>query len=142
MGGPCPLVSRFLHVRMRVNDLETTVAFYRDILGLSETRRIVSPRGSKIAYMKLSGSETELEITEYKASGPVAVPPDLVHLAFRVEDMNKTLARLRELGVPVTDGPTQTENSVFAFIDAPEGYEIELIAPACPLPPDRPRSRP
>ena len=132
MGGPSPLVSRLLHVRMRVNDLERTVAFYRDILGLTETRRIISPRGSKIAYLKVLDSETELEITEYKASGTVSVPPDLVHLAFRVEDMDQTLKRLKDLGVPVTDGPTETENSVFAFIDAPEGYEIELIAPRFP----------
>ncbi len=132
MGTPSPLVGRLLHVRMRVNDLERTVAFYRDILGLTETRRIVSPRGSKIAYLKVSGSETELEVTEYKASGTVVVPPDLVHLAFRVENMDRTLERLRDLSVPVTDGPTETESSVFAFIDAPEGYEIELIAPRSP----------
>lgn len=124
-----PLVSTLLHVRMRVNNLERTVAFYRDILGLSEIRRIVSPRGSKIAYMKAKGSDTELEITEFPASGIVVVPPDLVHLAFRVDNMDRTLERLGRLGIPVTDGPTKTENSVFVFIDAPEGYEIELIAP-------------
>ena len=135
MAEPSPLVSSLLHVRMRVNDLEGTVAFYRNVLGLTEVRRIVSPRGSKIAYLKSPGSDTELEITEYPASGRVSVPADLVHLAFRVDDMDRTLKRLKTLGIPVTDGPTPTENSIFAFIDAPEGYEIELIAPRVPSPP-------
>ncbi|MHB8369638.1 MAG: VOC family protein [Leptospirales bacterium] len=122
-------VTTLLHLRMRVDNLDRTVAFYRDILGLSEGHRIVSPRGSKIVYLKIPGSETELEISEFQESGPVAVPPDLVHLAFRVEDMDETLRRLMALGIPVTDGPTETSHSLFAFIDAPEGYEIELIAP-------------
>ncbi len=129
MSGSGPLVSTLLHVRMRVNDLDRTVAFYRTVLGLSEVRGSLSPRGSKIAYLHVPGSDTELEITEFAASGPVTVPPDLVHLAFRVDNMEKTLERLRSLDIPITDGPTETAYSVFAFIDAPEGYEIELIAP-------------
>lgn len=126
--GPPVTVSRLLHVRMRVNDLEGTVRFYRDVLGLSEVRRIVSPRGSKIAYLKAPDSLTELEISEYGDSGTVSVPPDLVHLAFRVADMKETMRRLEALHIPVTDGPTETSGSIFIFIDAPEGYEIELIA--------------
>lgn len=123
------LVSNLLHVRMRVNDLEGTVRFYREVLGLSEVRRILSPRGSKIAFLRAPGSETEIEIAQFGGSGSVSVPPDLVHLAFRVEDMDATLQRLRAMNVPVTDGPTETGTSVFIFIDAPEGYEIELISP-------------
>jgi lactoylglutathione lyase len=122
------LASHLLHVRMRVDDLEKAVSFYRNILGLSEVRRIVSPRGSKIAYLKAPLSETELEITEFPESGPVAVPPDLVHLAFRVDNMKKTIERLNAMKIPITDGPTETSGSTFIFIDAPEGYEIELIA--------------
>ncbi len=126
-GSEKPLVRKLLHTRMRVNDLDRTVRFYKDVLGLKLSRSFVSPRGSRIAYLRVPGSEEELEITEYAASGPVAVPPDLVHLAFEVDNMDETLSRLSGLNVPVTDGPTHTGHSVFAFIDAPEGYEIELI---------------
>ena len=122
-------VTTLLHVRMRVNDIERTVSFYTEVLGLAEGRRIVSPRGSKIVYLTIPGSDTQIEVTEFHESGPVSVPPDLVHLAFEVSDMNETLARLKRLGVPITDGPTETSGSIFAFIDAPEGYEIELISP-------------
>ena len=123
-----PLASKLLHVRLRVNNLERMVTFFREILGLSETRRTTSPRGSKIAYLKAPLSETEIELTEFAESGPVSVPPDLVHLAFKVEDMGKTVERLNALKIPITDGPTETSGSTFLFIDAPEGYEIELIA--------------
>lgn len=112
---------------MRVNDLDRTVRFYRDILGLRVSRMFTSPRGSRIAYLWIPGSDAELEITEFPASGPVNVPPDLVHLAFEVASMDETIDRLASLNVPVTDGPTNTGHSIFAFIDAPEGYEIELI---------------
>ena len=124
-----PLVTKLLHTRLRVSDLERTVQFYTDILGLTLSSRHTSPRGSKIAYLKVPGSEEEIEIAEFPESGEVIVPPDLVHLAFSVEDLEKTLSRLKELGIPITDGPTKGRNTTFFFIDAPEGYEIELIAP-------------
>jgi len=124
-----PLVTKLLHTRFRVSDLERTVRFYTDILGLTLASNHTSPRGSKIAYLKVPGSEEEIEIAEFPGSGDVVVPPDLVHLAFSVEDLETTLSRLKKLGVPITDGPTRGRNTTFFFIDAPEGYEIELIAP-------------
>jgi lactoylglutathione lyase len=124
-----PLVTKLLHTRFRVSDLERTIRFYTDILGLTLASNHTSPRGSKIAYLKVPGSEEEIEIAEFPGSGDVVVPPDLVHLAFSVEDLETTLSRLKKLGVPITDGPTRGRNTTFFFIDAPEGYEIELIAP-------------
>lgn len=51
-----------------------------------------------------------------------------MHLAFEVDDLDETIRELRGKGVPITDGPTQSSSgSRFIFIDAPDGYEIELI---------------
>ena len=75
--------TKFLHTRFRVDDLDRTVAFYRDVLGLKEIDRKVSPRGSKLVFMSLPGTDALLELSEYKASGPVTVQPDLTHLAAR-----------------------------------------------------------
>jgi lactoylglutathione lyase len=56
------------------------------------------------------------------------VQEDLIHLAFQVENLDDTIASLNAEGVKVTDGPTQTSSgSRFIFIDAPDGYEVELI---------------
>ena len=122
------MVKRLLHTRYRVADLDRTVAFYKDVLGLEETRRSTSPRGSTLVFFKAPGSDEEIEICHYPASGPVVVGPDLTHLAFEVEDMNTFARNATAKGYPLSDGPTLTgSGSIIAFIDAPEGYEVELI---------------
>ncbi|HPA18693.1 MAG TPA: VOC family protein [Verrucomicrobiae bacterium] len=122
------MVKRLLHTRYRVNDLDKAVAFYRDVLGCREIRRSASPRGSELVFMGVPNSEEQIELTYYPASGPVQVQPDLTHLAFEVEDMDAFAKHAAAHGYPLTDGPTQTSSgSLIAFIDAPDGYEIELI---------------
>ena len=69
-----------------------------------------------------------LELCHFPSSGPVEVPPDLLHIAFEVDDLDTFGKRASTLGYPWSDGPTVTENGVpFAFLDAPEGYEVEII---------------
>ncbi|MDX2227530.1 MAG: VOC family protein [Verrucomicrobiae bacterium] len=122
-------VTKLLHTRYRVNDIEKTVTFYREVLGLEEVSRHKSPRGSELAFLKAPQSEELIEICHYPASGPVQVQADLTHLAFEVEDMAAFVRHLESKGLKLSDGPTtsQTSGTTFAFIDAPEGYEIELI---------------
>jgi lactoylglutathione lyase len=123
-----PMVKKLLHTRYRVSDLEKTVAFYRDVLGLKEVRRHTSPRGSQLVFFKAEGSVEEIEICKFDVSGPVIVGPDLTHLAFEVENMGEFARHAASEGYPLSDGPTPSgDGSVIAFIDAPEGYEIELI---------------
>lgn len=122
------IVSKFLHTRMRVNDLERALEFYQRVFGLEVTRRHESPRGSKLAFLAVPNSDEEIEITYFPGSGPVKVQEDLMHLAFEVESMKAFQKHLDQIGVPLSDGPTQSSSgSIFAFVDAPEGYEIEVI---------------
>jgi lactoylglutathione lyase len=122
------LVKKFLHTRMRVSDLDATLNFYRNVFGLKVSRRHESPRGSKLAFLSVPDSDEEIEITYFPGSGPVKVQEDLMHLAFEVESMAKFQEHLDQIGVPLSDGPTQSSSgSVFAFVDAPDGYEIEVI---------------
>ncbi len=122
------MVTKLLHTRYRVADLEKSVGFYKDVLGLTEIRRHKSPRGSELVFLQTPGSEELLELCSFPASGPVVVGPDLTHLAFEVPDLDAFAAHSTALGYPLTDGPHVTSTgSKFAFIDAPEGYEIELI---------------
>jgi lactoylglutathione lyase len=96
-------VTKLLHTRMRVSNIDQTIQFYTDVLGLEVMERKTSPRGSHLQE-------------------------DLVHLAFQVENLDETMRELTVKGVKITDGPTQTSSgSRFIFIDAPDGYEIELI---------------
>lgn len=121
-------VTKLLHTRMRVSDMEQTIAFYTGVLGLEILERKTSPRGSHLAFLKVPNSEELIELTSFPPSGPVKVQEDLVHLAFQVDNLDETIASLTSKGVKITDGPTQTSSgSRFLFIDAPDGYEIELI---------------
>lgn len=121
-------VTRLLHTRMRVSDLDQTIQFYTTVLGLEVIERKTSPRGSQLAFLKVPNSDELIELASFPPSGPVKVQEDLVHLAFQVESLDETITWLNAKGVKVTDGPTQTSSgSRFIFIDAPDGYEIELI---------------
>ncbi len=129
-------VIKFLHTRMRVSNLDDTIRFYTQVLGLEVVERKTSPRGSQLAFLKVPNSDELIELTSFPASGPVHVQPDLVHLAFQVDNLDRAMALLTAQGVPVTDGPTRTSSgSRFIFIDAPDGYEIELIERSAGDPP-------
>ena len=127
------LVKKLLHTRYRVDDLERTVKFYREVVGLQEVRRHQSPRGSTLAFLKAPGSDEEIELCHYPASGPVQVQSDLTHLAFEVDSMEEFGRHLARLGLRFSDGPhAMSGGGSIAFIDAPEGYEVELIEKARP----------
>ena len=122
---------KLLHTRYRVNDLEKTVRFYKTVLGLEETRRHKSPRGSELVFLKAPQSEELIEICYYPSSGGVQVQPDLTHLAFEVDSLEEFGRHLASHGLKYSDGPhIKEDGGGFAFIDAPEGYEIELMQPA------------
>jgi lactoylglutathione lyase len=122
------MVKKLLHTRYRVKDLEKTVDFYKNVLGLEEMRRQTSGRGSQLVFFKAPESDEEIEICKFDESGPVVVGPDLTHLAFEVDDLEKFAREAKAKGYSLSDGPHKTSGgSLIAFIDAPEGYEIELI---------------
>jgi lactoylglutathione lyase len=123
------MIKKLLHTRMRVNDLARTVKFYEEALGLTVSRRHTSPRGAQLAFIATPNSDEEIEICQMPPGAPsVVVQPDLMHLAFEVENLVAFAAAAKAKGYPLSDGPTVTgSGSLIAFIDAPEGYEVELI---------------
>jgi lactoylglutathione lyase len=125
---PVSIVNKLHHTRYRVSDLARTVDFYKQVLGLEEVRRNKSPRGSELVFLKAPQSEELIEICYFPNSGEVRVPEDLTHLGFEVDSLEAFGQHIASLGVKFSDGPTYKETGGgFAFIDAPEGYEIELI---------------
>jgi len=96
-------VKKLLHTRMRVSDMEQTIAFYTTVLGLEVLERKVSPRGSHLAFLRVPNSEELIELCSFPASGPVTVQEDLVHLAFQVENLDHTIAALERRGIRITE---------------------------------------
>jgi lactoylglutathione lyase len=121
-------ISKLLHTRYRVNDLEKTISFYCNILGLQEVRRSRSARGSELVFLKAPQSEELIEICHFPQSGSVSVQEDLTHLAFQVDDLEEFAREIEAKGWKLSDPISRNAKGVaIAFIDAPEGYEIELI---------------
>lgn len=121
-------VGRWLHTRLRVSDLDRSLRFYTEVLGLKEISRSSSPRGSTLVFLQPHVGGEMLELCHFPSSGPVEVPPDLAHIAFEVDDLEAFGRHAASLGYPWSDGPTRTDRGTrFAFLDAPEGYEVEII---------------
>ncbi len=120
---------KFLHTRIRVGDLERSIAFY-ETLGFTLTRRTEkSPAGNQLAFLELPGNPHFLELA-YSADYDLNVPEDLMHIALGVENLIEFCDRLEKQGIEIwPDGwreKFQTENKM-AFVTDPDGYEVELL---------------
>jgi len=81
----------------------------------------------KLLHTRYRVHDLEKTVCKFDESGPVVIGPDLTHLAFEVDDLEKFAKEAAAKGHPLSDGPHSTGTGKIAFIDAPEGYEIELI---------------
>ncbi|MCH8156923.1 MAG: VOC family protein [Nitrospinae bacterium] len=122
------MLKKYLHTRFRVADMDRSVHFYSNILGLKVTERKTSPRGSQLVFLSFPGTDANLELCSFPDSGAVGVPEDLVHLAFQVHDLEECIEKLKAAGIPITEGPIEAGNGMrFIFTEDPDKYEIELM---------------
>ena len=122
------IVKNFLHTRIRVNDLEKTVSFYKNVFAFKVVDQKKSPRGSELVFLQIPNSDVLIEVAYFPNSGSVIVQEDLMHFAFEVESMEAFSKHLKSLNLSFSEEPCKSSSgSIFAFIDAPEGYEIEVI---------------
>ncbi len=123
-------MAKFLHTRIRVSDLERSIRFYADNLGFRLIgRNDRSPAGNQIAHLELPGNEHTLELT-YSDDYRLDVPEDLMHFAIGVPDLIAFAAELENRGIEIwPDGWREkfASGPKMAFIDDPDGYEIELL---------------
>ncbi len=122
------MIKKYLHTRFRVSDMDKSISFYQDILGMEVIEEKTSPRGSKLVFLKFPGTDCDLELCSFPNSGLVHVPEDLVHLAFEVENLEDCINRLTAAGIRITEGPLESSNGTqFIFTEDPDKYEIELM---------------
>jgi lactoylglutathione lyase len=122
------MLKKYLHTRFRVFDMDRSLDFYSGVLGLEIIERKTSPRGSQLVFLRLPDSDCDLELCSFPDNGKVDVPEDLVHLAFQVQDLEQCMDKLKEAGIPITEGPIEMESGTrFIFTEDPDKYEIELM---------------
>ena len=117
---------KFLHCRIRVRDLNKSIKFYSDLFGFQTVSQATSPAGNSLAYLKLPGSDTLLELCYQPDAPDFNFPEDIFHFAFNVPDLNDFRAQWEPKGVEFwpTEGPV---NGRFYFVNDPDGYEIEVL---------------
>ena len=122
----------YLHTMLRVGDLDKSVAFYTQLLGMKELRRTDVPEGKYTLVFLGYGSEdsnTVLELTYNYGVDKYDLGTAFGHLALGVPDIYATCEKLRAAGAKITrePGPVKFGTTVIAFIEDPDGYKIELI---------------
>jgi lactoylglutathione lyase len=124
---------RFLHTMIRVRDLDASLRFYTDQLGMKLLRKRDYPTGKFTLAFVGYGDESSNTVIELTHNWGQAEPYDLGsafgHVAVGVPDVYKTCERLAAAGVkiPRPAGPMAHGGSVIAFIEDPDGYRIELV---------------
>jgi lactoylglutathione lyase len=122
----------FLHTMLRVGNLDASVKFYTEHLGMKELRRIEVPEGKYTLAFVGYGSEkdnTVLELTYNWGVDHYETGTGFGHLALGVPDIYGACERLAAAGVkiPRPPGPLKFGTTVIAFVEDPDGYKIELI---------------
>lgn len=124
---------RLLHVMLRVRDLEKTLAFYCDVLGMRLLRKKDYPSGKFTLAFVGYGEESDETVIEFTHNWGVEeydLGSSYGHIALGVKDVYKACEEISKKGGKVVraPGPMKHGNTVLAFVEDPDGYKIELLA--------------
>ncbi len=128
---------KYLHTMVRVTDLEQSLDFYCNKLGLVELRRQVSERGRfTLVFLAAPGdTQAQLELTYNWDPEPYTMGRAFGHVAYQVDDIYATCERLRAAGVTINRPP---RDGHMAFVRSPDNVSIELLQRGDALPPCEP----
>jgi lactoylglutathione lyase len=120
---------RFLHTRIRIQNLDDSIAFYQK-LGYVEKERKTSPQGNQLAFLELPGNSVFLELT-WSADYKTTCPEDLMHTALGVPDIIEYCNQLEQSGLEIWPSGWREKFVAgarkMAFVTDPDGYEVEIL---------------
>ncbi len=126
---------RYLHTMIRVSDPEATIRFF-SLLGLEERRRHDHPAGRfTLIFLAAPGDVGEVELTWNWDESGYTGGRNFGHLAYAVEDVYATCARLRDAGITINRPP---RDGHMAFVRSPDGISVELLQEGRPKTPAEP----
>lgn len=125
---------RFLHTMLRVGNLEKSIQFYTDILGMQLLRQKEYPEGKfTLAFIGYGDEKdnTAIELTYNWDTDAYDIGNGFGHLAIEVDDVYKATDSIREKGGKIIReaGPMNAGQTIIAFVEDPDGYQIELLGP-------------
>ena len=128
---------KYLHAMVRVRDLDASLRFFRDALGLIETRRSDHPQGRfTLVYLAApEDREVEVELTYNYDDEDYGGARNFGHLAFAVDDIYATCTHLQAQGIVINRPP---RDGRMAFVRSPDAISIELLQKGAALPAQEP----
>jgi lactoylglutathione lyase len=128
---------KYLHTMVRVSDLQQSLRFYRDALGLEVVRQRDSPQGRfTLVFLRAPGqAEAEIELTHNWDPEVYGGGRNFGHLAYEVDDIYAACERLQQHGVTILRPP---RDGHMAFVRSPDQISIELLQRGGALPPKSP----
>lgn len=125
---------RLLHTMIRVGNLEKSINFYTEILGMKLLRRKDYPDGKFTLAFVGYGDEKDnsvIELTYNWDTDAYDMGTGFGHLAIEVDDVYAAAEKIREQGGKIIrePGPMNAGTTIIAFVEDPDGYQIELLAP-------------
>jgi lactoylglutathione lyase len=128
---------KYLHTMVRVTDLDASIDFYCNKLGLKELRRMDNPQGRyTLAFLAPAGQEeAQVELTYNWDPETMGEGRNFGHLAYAVDDIYATCQRLLDHGVTINRPP---RDGRMAFVRSPDNISIELLQAGGALPPAEP----
>ncbi|MGB6450669.1 MAG: VOC family protein [Steroidobacteraceae bacterium] len=128
---------KYLHTMVRVTDLETSLSFYRDALGLVEVSRKDVPQGRfTLVFLAAPGdTAAQIELTHNWDPETYGGGRNFGHVAYAVDDLYALCRRLMEHGVTINRPP---RDGRMAFVRSPDNISVELLQQGAPLPPAEP----
>ncbi len=123
---------RLLHTMLRVGDLEASIQFYTHVLGMQQLRRKDYPEGEFTLAFVGYGDEAEntvIELTYNWGTDNYEVGAGFGHIAIEVDDVYAAVAEVKARGGKVIReaGPMNAGTTIIAFVEDPDGYQIELL---------------
>ena len=124
---------RFLHTMLRVGNLERSISFYTDVIGMQLLRRSENPDYKySLAFLGFDGGnpgQAEIELTWNWDTDTYHMGTAYGHIALGVPDAAAACEKIRAAGGKITReaGPVKGGRTVIAFVEDPDGYKIELI---------------
>ncbi len=124
---------RILHTMLRVGDLDKSIAFYTQVLGMELLRQKDYPKGKFTLAFLGYGPEAEhpaIELTHNWGENNYEIGNGFGHIAINVDDVYKAVERAKEQGAKVIReaGPMSAGTTIVGFLKDPDGYEKELLS--------------
>lgn len=118
---------KFCWITINVKDMEGSLKFYQDIVGLKINRRMKPMATTEIVFLGSEGTNTEVELIRNEKNDNPQYGKD-ISMGFVVESIDKTIASLKEKGITNMEGPFQPGPSVkFIYITDPNGCRIQFV---------------